>query len=1072
MPTPVQFVKSVEWLVVVALEEERSEVVRRAALTLKESSTTDQSFRVEATEPDANGHSRAGLYCLGSMGNEVALQRSRALIDLLSPQTVLSIGISGALDDEVAVGDVVVARTTENWAHNAKYSSDEYGKLTLQFSGDTYRTSNDMLDQCLSFVRSREAIDSWQTTSLRRLSDLGLSTDHETEETQPRPAIRDGDIAAGPSVVAAKEFRRALKGHNRKFLCVDMESAGVARAVFETEKSCRLLILRGISDPADESKVTLEKESKCRLRQWSLWNAIDLVNRVFWETPLGQEDIRGRLRALAEREYLPAAYETKNAVAQISRETVAAFFTAVSSRNTHQIDLVEAAVDSILSSPKELALRVFGAQGTGKSSFLALLYWRLLERVTDDPEMLVAYVNLQRYHTGEHNLRSPSSTIKPRDALDEHLRVFEDIRAQYADFQLVVIVDGFDPNGPGDEAIEEALLDALEGIANKRVVGIKDPKDDATTQWGSPFFSLGFRAVALEDPRAKACAEAFATMSRLGVTAPDLLKRAEKCRLKVIDAFTLYLLSTTQPSERQGHDLVGLIEEFISNWIARATRSVGAREHLINRAAHLAFQYEVEDDTRSREVSDDQIAWGLVRLHAQVANYLAARYIVSEFRRFRHPHKPIRKHEQGYVYPYRINRFCKAILQRNDRTQRDVLTGIRRVLRSRKAHAYAKAQASYLAGRVKGGQNRANAIKILTDFLENLRTQEEKIPTDHGEKVDRAVWRTVYISLAYLGDRDREDEYVRHLLSRPEWDLFNRGFHLEYYGDQRYSPSEALVSDDELRPCPRTMEQLSGRLVGRPNNPLRNVELQTLLSLAQHRHARGLLNEDDRSMVLGIARQELSSGRAIAEPLRNFISMVAMHLKAPEFYAHGVFEEAYGIKSEPRVGWVNRGLANRETVAAHMYGAFLIGLFLLPSHGTMDEPYDKNRVLRMLLIHDLAEARFGDKLPSQKSEATKADERAYFESLRFSGTYEPLADLKEVYELWVEFDSCATIDARVAKDIDKLENLAQLRQYTAHGDEIDDMEEWEQGLLTQVRTNVVQRVAEQLPQIWRWMPRH
>lgn len=1064
-------VSGAEWLVIVALEEERDEVKRRAVVSFERVGTADPSITVDATERDPDGRCHVVMFCLAGMGNEGALERTATLMKLLQPRTVLSIGISGALDPEVSVGDVVVASTTENWAHNSKFSVDNDGRLQLAMSGDTYRTSPTLLETCQRFRLHGASLDAWKRTSVRRLSDLGLTTGAGGAGREA-PFVREGPVAAGPAVVAANELKRALRAHDRKFLAVDMESAGVARAVHEAPSKAELLIVRGISDAADETKAEFEQESRGRFRQWSMWNAVDLVNRVFWETPVLRGDIRGQLRALAEREYLPAAYETKNAVAQIPRNAVSSFFRAVTITESGDADPLDVAVKAIRDSPVALALRVYGAPGTGKSSFLALLYWRLVAEFDSESDPLIAYVNLQRYHIAEHDIRSASEAGGPRDALEAHLKIFEEIKRTHPTRPLIAIVDGFDPNGPGDPEIEAAVDSALEGIANRRVVGVKEASSDPSMKWGSPFASIGFRGVEPGSPSAIECATAFATMSRLGVDGPNLLDRAKEFRLKSLDAFTLYLLSTTKPDSQTESNLAGLVEEFVRNWVASAITSADAREHVIHRAARLAFQYEVEEESGDeREAGGvatenriDQLAWALVRQHSQISNYLAARNVIAEFRRWgTYPGNRIKKGDMGYVYPYRINRFCKILLRRNAKTQREVLKGIRRVLEGATAHPYAKAHAAYLAGRVEGGQAVAKAVEILTNRLGDLPALDSEVPTDHDDKVDRLVWRTIYISLAYLGERDREEEYVQHLLSRPEWDRFNRGFHLEYYGDQRYTPSQPLVSNDELLPCPRTMEQLSGRLRSRESNPLRNVELQTLLSLAQHRHEQGELSDDDRETVISIAKSELSSGRAILEPLRNFTSMVLAHLQEPNFYPHGIFEEAYTIKGRPRVGWERRGLKHRESVAAHMYGAYLIGLFLLPTRGTTDEPYKKEHVLNMLLVHDLAESKFGDKLPSEKSESTKEEERHYFETLRYAGTYGALADTDGIYDLWCEFESGSTIDARVARDIDKLENLVQLRQYVAEGAAIDDAEDWEGGLLASLKTTVVKRMAEGMP---------
>lgn len=68
----------------------------------------------------------------------------------------------------------------------------------------------------------------------------------------------------------------------------------------------------------------------------------------------------------------------------------------------------------------------------------------------------------------------------------------------------------------------------------------------------------------------------------------------------------------------------------------------------------------------------------------------------------------------------------------------------------------------------------------------------------------------------------------------------------------------------------------------------------------------------------------------------------------------------------PRTGWLTRGIAAPESVAAHMHGCFLLAYFLLPEAAPGDG-YDKKTVLQMLLLHDLGEAVTGDIPRPQKA---------------------------------------------------------------------------------------------------------
>ena len=62
----------------------------------------------------------------------------------------------------------------------------------------------------------------------------------------------------------------------------------------------------------------------------------------------------------------------------------------------------------------------------------------------------------------------------------------------------------------------------------------------------------------------------------------------------------------------------------------------------------------------------------------------------------------------------------------------------------------------------------------------------------------------------------------------------------------------------------------------------------------------------------------------------------------------------------PRTGWVLRGVASPETIAAHVFGVTVVTMFLVDALRDAGETVDGERALRMALLHDAAEARTGD----------------------------------------------------------------------------------------------------------------
>ncbi len=127
---------------------------------------------------------------------------------------------------------------------------------------------------------------------------------------------------------------------------------------------------------------------------------------------------------------------------------------------------------------------------------------------------------------------------------------------------------------------------------------------------------------------------------------------------------------------------------------------------------------------------------------------------------------------------------------------------------------------------------------------------------------------------------------------------------------------------------------------------------------------------------------------------------------------------AESLKSTTRSAWTAAG--TRETSAAHTWRLCLLAMVVAKRFPQLDHA----RLLRMLVVHDLAEAVSGDiPAPEQVGAPPKsAQERADLATL--------LAPLppdtrRELSVLWEEYEAAASPEARVAKALDKLETILQ-----------------------------------------------
>jgi putative hydrolase of HD superfamily len=145
------------------------------------------------------------------------------------------------------------------------------------------------------------------------------------------------------------------------------------------------------------------------------------------------------------------------------------------------------------------------------------------------------------------------------------------------------------------------------------------------------------------------------------------------------------------------------------------------------------------------------------------------------------------------------------------------------------------------------------------------------------------------------------------------------------------------------------------------------------------------------------------------------------------------FKTAANLKKVKRQGWIDKLLINSpESVADHSYSMALMGMVLSDLEG-----YDSEKIMKMILLHDLAESEIGDYTPGQITPEKKKE----LENNAFSKILEnlPSAIKSQYQEIWEEYQENNSSESKIVHQIDRLEMVLQAKIYEKDGHSKDDI---------------------------------
>lgn len=709
---------------------------------------------------------------------------------------------------------------------------------------------------------------------------------------------------------------------------------------------------------------------------------------------------------------------------------------------------------NILSVSSPHVLHIKGPAGTHKNAMMQLLFLKLVRACASDPagpQIAPFYIDLNFF---EKNGLSQTSTDPQRPANPVALiaKQFQELLAGFAAFcrqhperRPLIFIDSIRNYRQAIPLDELFLTQCSRNLKNPCYVEDIDTILTGAALKRRPVqqiswaYEVKLRSVDLGD---KAQTDQFLKYyARLYTLPTGLRTKLKKYPFYTIDSYQLHLLSKTLDSCQQEYDgdIFQIYEQFCTEYLEYDTIQM---EH----AAVEAFDFVYTDSSLPVHDYYTSPFWVLLRKHASFLDFFIARFYMKKLEECS---KTGDVDSLNMILPKTVTRFITP--QINQSIAKEDL-----ILRLVEEHywemkPYAQSEMTYWLGRLKCRRQKERAISLLTKLLNKQegvikdRMEHPSCYSDAAKKEDLFLLRGIMVSLIYQGCQDISDRYILSLIDSDLASQINRGFHLEYYGDIPYLPNlESLNYEDDIHSGEKALKQLFQFCEDsqQTSHPAFELSLFTICSLIQSRiedlpPRTGFALEPYLGRLIKLLQRPMDE--SMPQKLREYYSMILEDCLSVQTQHHDsgpmsvwLYRRFSELSHIPRTGWIEHRIPEPERISEHMYNAWLMAFLLLPE--TCDESpfYDKQAVMRLLLIHDLGERITGDISRPQKRAAPDVYDRAENTAMTqflLKGTYPHVGRMDQEYQLWKEWAENSSFNAKVAKEIDTLQASYQLCLY-------------------------------------------
>ena len=574
------------------------------------------------------------------------------------------------------------------------------------------------------------------------------------------------------------------------------------------------------------------------------------------------------------------------------------------------------------------------------------------------------------------------------------------------------------------------------------------------------------------------CVDVFKVSLPSDVSVEQIYDNLVRLNFLTLDAYWLtYILhSNLKDVLNQKNNISGLYNAICVSFLGS--------HKLVESASEFAFEFEFGKRNFNNANPYFDLRWRLIRKHRSVLDFLIAKFYIKKVSELNLERGSREQNVEklgffNMVLQKTITRFVVTMLKGIDDYERQIMIIATRYYDE--LALFGKSELTFWMARLQNPVRKKECVKLLKSYNEKelARYREDNFPSLEEKRKAAFLLRGINVSLIYENDKKALAYYLESLVKDKIANSVNRGFHLEYYGDKPYIPNKALLDfEDDITSGESTFTVLCLSLDRRIPSPVAVLEVMTLCSLIQarleHADQPGVMDVEpyiDKCLqyVDWILKQRALKGLDVA---RNYLCWMHKELQAYKatgkaaYHPSCVFNKFTDAAYVNRTGWVELNVPRPENIVEHMYNCWLLGMLYLPN--ACDDPeYSKDRILQMLLLHDLGETETGDiSRPVKRSNPHYYDqqENAVMEGLFLSGTYPGSVDLSPYMQHWDTWAERAGINYQLAKDLDNIQTIYQFCKYDLRDPQLFSDEHiayWLNGL-DEIETDIGKEIADTL----------